>query len=83
MTDRTTRIYIGKQIKALRKQQAMTLRDLANKLNITPQMISLYERGEADPPSSRLQQFAHALNVQPGDLYPPMVTDPEEASAHA
>jgi transcriptional regulator with XRE-family HTH domain len=75
MPDISTRIYIGQRIKTLRRQQDMTLKALADKLDISPQMISLYERGEADPPSSRVLQFAQALHVQPGDLYPPT---PEE-----
>jgi transcriptional regulator with XRE-family HTH domain len=69
--------YFGKRLRALRRERDMTLRDLATKLHLSPQMLSFYERGEADPPHSRVEQFARFFGVDPGTFYPPP-TDGEE-----
>jgi len=78
MADTATSLYIGRRIQALREGLRMSRKELAEKLEMTPQMIWLYEQGKTDPPSSRVVQFAEIFGVAPGDFYP----TPEEPAAH-
>lgn len=55
---------LGEKIKKLRVKNNMTQTDLAKKLKTTKQTIFKYEAGIiADPPLSRIQDLADALNV--------------------
>jgi transcriptional regulator with XRE-family HTH domain len=51
------------QLKYIRKQQRLTLRALADKTGLALKLISKYERGTVDPPSSKLLRIAVALQV--------------------
>jgi transcriptional regulator with XRE-family HTH domain len=55
---------IGRRIKATRKAAALSLRDLAEKLDVSAQSISKYERGLMTPDFARLLQLARALGVR-------------------
>ena len=70
---------IGQRIRALRKQRGLNLKDLADKLGVSMQMVSFYERGECNIPSSRIVDIARVLGVTPGYLY--KVGKEEEARA--
>lgn len=54
---------IGNFIKQLRKQQKLTQKELATKLNITDRAISKWERGLGCPDISLLEQLAITLDV--------------------
>lgn len=41
---------IGRRIKSLRTENQMTQKQLAEKVGLTPKMISFYEKGERIPP---------------------------------
>lgn len=53
---------------SLRKQLHMTQRELAQKINVTPQMISKYEKALAVPDLPNLVCLADALNTTPNEL---------------
>lgn len=55
---------IGGRIKLARKANAMSLRALAGKIDISPMAISKYERGENNPSSGVLLRLAKALDVK-------------------
>lgn len=78
MSNLTIKRYFGERLKALRTERQWTLRELADKMHISAQMIWMYERGEADPPLSRVVQFAQVFNVPPDILYPAPLLTPEE-----
>ena len=55
---------LGEHLKELREAKNLTQRQLADKLNVTPQYIYMIESGRAKPSESRLNELARAL----GDL---------------
>jgi len=57
-------VDIGHRIKAARKAAALSLRDLAEKVDVSAQSISKYERGLMTPDSARLLKLARALGVK-------------------
>lgn len=54
---------IGKLISELRKEQNITQDELANRLQITKQTVSNYERGKRLPSYEALEAIADELNV--------------------
>jgi len=55
---------LGEHLRELREAKKLTQRQLADKLNVTPQYIYMIESGRAKPSESRLNELARAL----GDL---------------
>ena len=62
---------IGQRIKQARKANNMSLRDLAEKAEISPMAISKYERGLDMPSSGVLLRLAQALGVSVDFLFRP------------
>jgi len=56
-------IKVGMQISALRKAKQLTQNELGEKLNISFQAVSKWERGETMPDTSILLQLAEALET--------------------
>jgi len=54
---------VGAQISALRKSKQLTQNELGERLNISFQAISKWERGEALPDTSMLLPLAHILET--------------------
>ncbi len=54
---------VGSQLTALREQRGLSMRALAEKCNLSPNTISLIERGSTSPSVSTLHQLASALRV--------------------
>lgn len=54
---------IGERIKILRKEKKLFQKDLAEKLNLTQQTISLYEANKRDPDYETLNIIAKFFNV--------------------
>lgn len=54
---------IGQFIKTMRKKEQITQKELAEKLNISPQAVSRWENGEALPDTLLLLDLAKILNV--------------------
>ena len=59
---------VGLNIKKLREQQGLTLRELASKLDVTASFISQVEQGKAAPSLAKLKMMADALSVTVGEL---------------
>lgn len=53
---------IGKRIKALRVENSMTQKQLAEKLGLTPKMISFYEQGERIPPLDIVEKLVNIFS---------------------
>lgn len=53
----------GEKIAALRKQNGMTQADLGEKLNVTYQAVSKWERNESDPSFEMMSRIAKLFNV--------------------
>lgn len=58
-----TLLTLGEVIRSLRTEKGMTLKQVAEKANLSVAMISKIERGNSDPSISSLRSIAHALNV--------------------
>ena len=54
---------VGSQLTALREQRGLSMRALAELCNLSPNTISLIERGTTSPSVSTLHQLASALKV--------------------
>lgn len=54
---------VGEKIKKIRKEKALSQKYLANKLGITPVMISQYENGKRKPKFETLRKIADVLEV--------------------
>ena len=61
-------MHIGEQIRKYRKKQKMTQETLAEKLYVTPQAVSQWERGVTMPGTDKLNEIAAALHTTVGIL---------------
>lgn len=59
----------GVRLAEMRKKRSLTQNELAEKLLITPQAISKWERGEGLPDVTLFPAIANALNVSVGELF--------------
>lgn len=55
----------GIYFNALRKDEGLTLQQLADRLGVTPQYLSKIQRGEFRPSEARLRELAAALHADP------------------
>ena len=53
----------GNRLKSLRVQSGLTQAQLADKLNISPSTVGMYEQGRREPDNSTLTKLCHELNV--------------------
>jgi len=68
--DTETLKIIGKRIQEARISRGMTQTDLARILCVKPQSVQHWERGTSLPKSTRINELAEALDVQPTWLLP-------------
>ena len=54
---------LGLRIQSIRQKQNLTLKEVADKANITSSMLSQLERGKANPSVETLRKEASALEV--------------------
>ena len=54
---------IGTRIASLRRQAGMSQAELAEKLNLSPSTIGMYEQGRREPPLATLVRIAELFNV--------------------
>lgn len=59
----------GEKIKKVRSELGITQKELALRLNVTPQLVSQYENGIKKPKTETIEKIAFALNVDPLELY--------------
>src|SRR5215210_6286297 len=74
---------IGEQLRARRHERGLSLRDLADRLGVSPSLISQIERGRANPSVSTLYQIVAELEVSLDELLfnDRRAADPAPASA--
>lgn len=61
-------MYLGKNLKYLRKQKGLTQSDIAEKLDIKRTMISAYEEGRSEPKLASLNILASTFNISLDEL---------------
>jgi transcriptional regulator with XRE-family HTH domain len=59
---------IGEQLRARRHEHGLSLRELADRLGVSPSLISQIERGRANPSVSTLYQIVAELDVSLDEL---------------
>ena len=69
MSDKESWRNIGQQVRTLRKENQLTLKQLAKGSGLSANSISLVERGEVAPTVATLCKIAHALGVPAGLLF--------------
>lgn len=62
-------LWLGIQLRTLRKAARLSLSDLAQKASLSIGMISQIERGVASPSIRSLRQISDALGVAPGQFF--------------
>lgn len=60
---------VGAKIRAIRSEKNMTLKELSNVTNLSLSLISMIERGEANPSIGSLVAISDALQVSVGELF--------------
>jgi transcriptional regulator with XRE-family HTH domain len=65
MNTKTFNHILGKQIKRIREDQKITQEELASRMNVNPQNISSYERGERCPSLFWMNRLYEALEIDP------------------
>jgi transcriptional regulator with XRE-family HTH domain len=66
--DPQAQLALGKAIRELRNKKDASQESLANEAGITPNMLSLIERGEGNPSWVNLRGIAAALGVPVSEL---------------
>lgn len=69
MTECESWLNVGRRIRKLRKENHLTLKQLAAGCGLSPNAISLVERGEVAPTVMTLCKIGHALGVSPGIFF--------------
>jgi transcriptional regulator with XRE-family HTH domain len=74
---------IGARIGQIRSHNALSLQDLAELSGVSRSMISLIERGSANPTAVVLEKLAGALNVPLAALFDSPLVDTSPIARHA
>lgn len=61
---------IGENIKRFRKEKGFTQKELADRLETTPQNLAQYENGKRNPKIETIVKIASALNIDTKSLLP-------------
>lgn len=64
---RTTHSTVS-QLRNLRTRLGLSQRQIAERLNLDPSIVQLWESGKRPIPASRLKAYADALEVSPADI---------------
>jgi transcriptional regulator with XRE-family HTH domain len=68
-TPEPTDLDLGPRLRALRRSNHLTLRQLADRAAITESFLSQVERGVASPSIATVQRIAHALGLSIAELF--------------
>ena len=63
------RVLFGKRLKKIRIDANLTQEQLAEKIQVSPDFISLIERGERSPSLETIAKIASALNKDISELF--------------
>jgi transcriptional regulator with XRE-family HTH domain len=69
MSERESWRNVGQRIRMVRKENHLTLKQLAKGCDLSPNAISLVERGEVAPTVVTLCKLAHALGVSASSFF--------------
>lgn len=69
------RKLFGTNVRLLRRQRDLTQEQLASKVGVSSNFISLLENGDTSPSFDTLEKLAQALSVEVADLFRTRPTD--------
>ena len=69
LAERNLETAIGREVRAFRRQQGMTVADLAQATGLSIGMLSKIENGLTSPSLTTLQILSHALSAPVTDLF--------------
>lgn len=69
-------LRLGRQMRALREDQRLSLRTLATRSGFSPSFISQVENGQTSPSIASLERIAHELGVSVGHFFGHAPTGP-------
>ena len=72
--------FIGSKIREYRKQKGMTQTELADKLNISKQTVSKYEKGVIKANQDTLFLLSDIFSISVNDFFPPTTENPAPKS---
>ena len=72
---------LSDNIRTLRKNRGFTQEDLANRMNVTRQTISKWEKGISVPDAEMLSKLAEELETNVGELLGAKIEIPSEENA--
>ncbi|MGZ2417706.1 transcriptional regulator with XRE-family HTH domain [Staphylococcus caledonicus] len=77
-------IYVGNQIKEHREKRGLTQQGLADKLNVSRQAVSRYEKGLRKANQDTLFELSHILKCSINDFFPKeeSTEEPQTLAAH-
>ena len=75
MTTKTSWRNVGQKIRILRREHQLTIKQLANGCDLSPNAISLIERGKVAPTVATLCKVAHALGAPIGSFFQEICAD--------
>ncbi len=70
MSQEELALYIGEQIKNLRERKGLTQQGLADKLDVSRQAVSRYEKGLRKANQDTLFELSRILNCSIDDFFP-------------
>jgi transcriptional regulator with XRE-family HTH domain len=70
MADSRLNRFIGSATRRIRENKAFLLKDVADKLGVTHQQLSKYERGESRIPGETLFHLSEIYNVPLANFFP-------------
>jgi transcriptional regulator with XRE-family HTH domain len=62
-------IKIGKRLKGIRKKKYMLAKDFADKVGVTPQMVTFWERGQRSIRNKYIPKIVKALNINVSQIF--------------
>lgn len=72
---------LGKRIAALRRQQKMSQKELAERLGVRPSTVGMYEQGRREPDCAGLVQLAELFSVSTDFLLTGKTQRPDDTPA--
>lgn len=75
--------HIGEKLRAARNRQQLSLRELAERAEVSPSLLSKIENGKANPSVRTLHSLAEALSVPVHHLFPGKPETPVTPASNA
>lgn len=83
MDIKSFKLEVGKRLKAIRTTAGVKQKELAAELEITPSLLSMYERGDREPSLSFIYRFVEHFNLSLSQFFTLVEEEQQEMSPDA